>query len=45
VELITTDKTDPTFAFRKIRNCKVLYDAIKKASLEADRTNRVVHLE
>jgi hypothetical protein len=45
VELITTDKTDPAFAFDKLRECRVLYDAIKKASLEADRTNRVVHLE
>jgi membrane protein YdbS with pleckstrin-like domain len=45
VELITTDKTDPQFTFEKMRGSRRLYDVIKKASLEADRNSRVVHLE
>ncbi len=45
VELITTDKTDPQFVFEKVHNSRTLYDVIKKASLEADRSARVVHLE
>jgi hypothetical protein len=45
VSVITTDKTDPEFAFEKIRSPRKLYDAIKKAALDADRRNGVVHLE
>ena len=45
VGLITTDKTDPEFTFEKTRNSRRLYDVIKKASLDADRRNRVLHLE
>lgn len=45
VTLITSDKTDPEFTFEKVRGCRKLYDAIKKASLEADQDQRVVHLE
>jgi len=45
VTLITTDKSDPDFIFRKIRGCRNLYDAIKRASLDADRKAGVVHLE
>jgi membrane protein YdbS with pleckstrin-like domain len=45
IELITTDKTDPEFAFEKISDCRYLYDIIKKASLAADRKTGVVHLE
>jgi len=45
VGLITTDKTDPKFDFEKVRDARLLYDVIKKASLEADRTTGVVHLE
>jgi membrane protein YdbS with pleckstrin-like domain len=45
VELITTDKTDPEFEFEKVRDCRYLYDVIKKASLAADRRTGVVHLE
>jgi len=45
VGLITTDKTDPTFDFEKVRDCRELYDSIKKASLEADKSAGVVHLE
>jgi membrane protein YdbS with pleckstrin-like domain len=45
VTVITTDKTDPEFDFEKIRNPRKLYDAIKKASLDADRRSNAVHLE
>jgi hypothetical protein len=45
VELITTDKTDPEFAFEKMRHSRELYDIIKRASLEADRRDSVIHLE
>lgn len=45
VTVMTTDKSNPEFAFEKIRNPRKLYDIIKKASLEADRRNGVVHLE
>jgi len=45
VALITTDKTDPEFVFEKVRDCRYLYDVIKKASLAADRKTGVVHLE
>ncbi|MFZ0033970.1 MAG: PH domain-containing protein [Sedimentisphaerales bacterium] len=45
VVLMTTDKTDPEFAFEKIRNPRKLYDIIKKASLDADRRNNAIHLE
>ncbi len=45
VVLITTDKTDPDFAFEKVRKSRKLYDAIKTASLDADRKQSVVHIE
>ena len=45
VTVITTDKSDPEFAFEKIRDSRKLYDVIKKASLEADRRNNAIHLE
>ncbi len=45
VVLTTTDKSDPHFVFEKVRYCRDLYDAIKKASLDADRKTGVVHLE
>jgi hypothetical protein len=45
VALVTTDKTDPEFVFEKVRDCRLLYDVIKKSSLEADKQNRVIHLE
>lgn len=45
VALITSDKSDPNFIFEKVRDSRELYDAIKKASLEADRKTGVVHLE
>jgi membrane protein YdbS with pleckstrin-like domain len=45
VALLTTDKSDPEFVFEKVRDCRYLYDVIKKASLAADRRTGVVHLE
>lgn len=45
VSLVTTDKSDPKFEFEKIGNCRLLYDVIKKSSLDADRKTGVVHLE
>lgn len=45
VTVITTDKTDPEFSFEKIRHPRKLYDAIKKASLDADRRSNTFHLE
>jgi hypothetical protein len=45
VTIMTTDKSDPTFHFRKIRKCRALYEAIKTASIGADRRNNVMHLE
>ncbi len=45
VGLITTDKTNPEFVFEKIRRPRDLYDIVKKASLEADKQNRVIHME
>jgi uncharacterized membrane protein YdbT with pleckstrin-like domain len=45
IALTTTDKSDPHFVFEKVRYCRDLYDAIKKASLDADRKTGVVHLE
>jgi len=45
VKVTAKDESDPVFVFEKIRHCRRLYDAIKKASPEADRKNNVVHLE
>ena len=45
VALMTNDKSDPDFVFEKVRRPRQLYDIIKKASLEADRRNSVIHLE
>ncbi len=39
------DESDPVFVFEKIHHCRQLYNAIKKASPEADRKNNVIHLE
>ncbi|MHC5182112.1 MAG: hypothetical protein ACYSOW_09625 [Planctomycetota bacterium] len=43
--VVTKDETDPLFDFEKVANPKQLYDIIKKASLEADRKQGVVHLD
>jgi membrane protein YdbS with pleckstrin-like domain len=45
VTLTTSDKSHPEFTFEKVRNCRELYDVIKKASLSADRRTNVVHME
>lgn len=45
VGLVTTDKSDPEFTFEKVRDCRLLYDVIKKASLEADKDASVIHVE
>jgi len=45
VILTTSDKNQPEFEFKKIKNSRELYDTIKKASLSADRKNNVIHME
>ncbi|TFG47942.1 MAG: PH domain-containing protein [Candidatus Brocadiia bacterium] len=45
VVLATNDKSDPEFEFEKIRDCRKLYDIIKKSSLDADQKRGVIHLE
>jgi membrane protein YdbS with pleckstrin-like domain len=45
VLLTTSDKSHPDFAFEKVRDVRELYDAIKKASLSADRRTNVIHME
>ncbi len=45
VTLITKDETDPVFEFEKVARPKELYDIIKRASLEADRKQGVIHLD
>ncbi len=45
VTLVTKDETDPMFEFEKVARPKSLYDIIKKASLEADRKQGVIHLD
>jgi membrane protein YdbS with pleckstrin-like domain len=45
VTVMTKDETDPSFEFEKVRNPRQVYDLIKRASLEADRRQGVVHIE
>jgi len=45
VILTTSDKNQPEFEFKKIKNSRELYDTIKKASLSADRRTNVIHME
>ena len=45
VTLVTKDDTDPLFELEKVANPKELYDVLKKASLDADRKQGVVHLD
>jgi membrane protein YdbS with pleckstrin-like domain len=45
VELATKDESHPKFIFKDVPNARRLYDIIKKASLNADQQQRVVHLE
>jgi uncharacterized membrane protein YdbT with pleckstrin-like domain len=45
VLLTTTDKSHPEFVFEKVSDARSLYDAVKKASLSADRRTNVIHME
>lgn len=45
VALVTKDNSDPLFEFEKVADPKQLYDVLKKASLDADRKQGVVHLD
>jgi uncharacterized membrane protein YdbT with pleckstrin-like domain len=45
VSLTTKDESDPTFDFLKVRDCRYLYDVLKKAGLQADKEQNVIHLE
>ena len=45
VTLITKDESDPEFSFKKIGRPRALYDILKKASLDADRKQGVIHIE
>jgi membrane protein YdbS with pleckstrin-like domain len=45
VTLITSDESDPQFEFRKIHQCRYLYDTLKETVLQADKKQTVVHLE
>jgi len=45
VTIFTKDETDPEFDFYKIRNPRKIFNILKKASLEADNKQGVIHLE
>lgn len=45
VTLTTKDESDPQFEFYKVRRPRHLYDIVKKASLDSDRKQGVIHLE
>lgn len=45
VTIFTKDETDPQFEFYKIRDPRELYDILKKASLDADTKQGVIHIE
>lgn len=45
VTIFTKDETDPQFKFYKVRHPKELYDILKKASLDADSKQGVIHIE
>lgn len=45
VTVVTKDDSDPIFVFKKVRDCRYLYDLIREAGLQADKDNRVVHVE
>lgn len=45
VKLTTKDDSDPQFDFVKVHDCRGLYDVIKEAGLEADKTRNVIHVE
>ncbi|MCF7954200.1 MAG: PH domain-containing protein [Phycisphaerae bacterium] len=45
VTLFTKDETDPEFDFYKVRNPRKIFNVLKKASLDADTRQGVIHLE
>jgi len=45
IKLFTSDKSDPEFYLKSIRNPRRVYEMLKKASLDADRRRGVVHIE
>lgn len=45
VTLFTKDESDPVFEFEKVARPKDLYDVLKRASLEADRKQGVIHVD
>jgi membrane protein YdbS with pleckstrin-like domain len=45
VTLITSDKSDPCFVFKKVHRPRLLYQCIKEASLQADKQDGVIHIE
>ncbi len=45
VTALTSDESDPEFEFVKVNHCRALYDALKGASLNADKKRNVVHVE
>jgi hypothetical protein len=45
VSLTAKDDSTPHFDFVKVRQCRRLYDTLKEAALDADKSQNVVHLE
>ena len=45
VTLYTNDKSDPRFDFFKVRRPRRLYNIMKKAALQADSKQNVIHVE
>ena len=45
VTIFTKDETDPEFDFYKVRNPRRIFNILKKATLEADSKQGVIHLE
>jgi membrane protein YdbS with pleckstrin-like domain len=45
VTIFTKDETDPEFDFFKVRNPRKIFNILKKASLDADSKQGVIHLE
>lgn len=45
VTLFTKDQTDPQFSFHKVPRPRKLFNILKKASLEADRKQGVIHID
>ena len=45
VIVLTSDESDPQFEFKHVRRCRKLYDTLKEAGLNADKTRNVIHME